>query len=480
MLSQAIVHRAMVTLLSRGNRSFTIAQGAGRNMFASVSGQVIAILVLIIANGVFAMSEIAMISARKVRLQQQANSGSKGARIALELHETPNRFLSTVQVGITLIGVFAGALGGAKLAAPVASLLAQVEFLAPYSGSIALVIVVLIITYLSLVIGELVPKRLALNNPEKIATTVAAPMRAFGLITNPAINLLGFSTDLVLRLLGVEPSSEPAITEEEIEAYLEQGTSAGALNEIEEDMLKRVLLLDDRRANALMTPRRDVMWLDLQDSVAELRKKVIESPFSRLPVAEGDLDHVVGEVRARDFLTHCLHDASPDMQKLVREPLYVAEVMPALDVLSAFKQSNTEMAFVIDEYGSVEGVITVDDIFGAIVGDVSCAKAAAPEVAQREDGTWLLDGMLSVDEFKEIFNIDVLPGEDQGFYQTVAGFVTMQLGRIPVEADRFDSNGYSFEVMDMDGPRVDKVLLSPREADSEADPEFDEADLIEK
>jgi putative hemolysin len=449
-------------------------------MFTSVLGQVIVILLLIIANGVFAMSEIAMISARKVRLQQQANSGNKGASIALELHATPNRFLSTIQIGITLIGVFAGALGGAKLAAPVASLLAQVGFLAPYSESIALVIVVLTITYLSLVIGELVPKRLALNNPDRIATAVAAPMRAFGVITDPAIKLLGFSTDLTLRLLGVQPSSEPAITEEEIEAFLEQGTEAGALEEIEEDMVKRVLLLDDRRASALMTPRRDVVWLDLHDATAEIRQKIIDSPFSRFPVAEGSLDNVVGEVRAKDVLTHSLPDFSFNIQECLRKPLYIAEVMPALDVLSAFKQSNTEMAFVIDEYGSIQGVITVDDIFGAIVGDVPCPNVAPPRVAQREDETWLVDGMLPVDEFKETFDIDMLPGEDQGFYQTVAGFMMMQLGRVPAEADHFEWDGYTFEVMDMDGPRVDKVLLSPREVDAEADSELGEIDLTVK
>jgi putative hemolysin len=431
-------------------------------MLASVLGQVFAILLLIIANGVFAMSEIAMISARKVRLQQQAESGKQGAAIALELADTPNRFLSTIQIGITLIGVLAGALGGTRLSAPLASLLGQISFLTPYSEPMALVIVVLGITYLSLVIGELVPKRLALNNPEGIATAVASPMRFLGIITSPIIKLLGISTDLILRLLGVRPSLEPTITEQEIEAILEEGTQAGVLEEIEEEMVKRVLLLDDRRANALMTPRRDVIWLDVNDSMDEILQKIAQSPFSRFPVAQGHLDNLIGEVRAKDLLPHSRPDVAWDLQELVREPLYVAEVMHGLNVLGAFKQSNTEMAFVIDEYGSIQGVITIDDIFESIVADVPCTNATALEIVQRDDGTWLVDGMMSVDEFKQAFDIDTLPGEDQGFYQTVAGFLTMEFGRIPSEADRFEWDEYAFEVMDMDGPRVDKVLLSRR------------------
>lgn len=432
---------------------------------SSILGQIVVVLLLIVANGVFAMAEIAVLSARKVRLQQQAEVGKRGARAAIDLGKAPNNFLSTIQIGITLIGVFAGAFGGARLSQPLARMLAQIDWLAASGDSIALAIVVLIITYLSLVIGELVPKRLALNNPEATAMALAVPMQMIGMISRPMVKLLGASTDLVLRLLRVRPSSEPSITEEEIEAILEQGTQAGALEAIEEDMVKRVLLLDDRRANALMTPRRDVAWLDINESMDEIRKQIASSPFSRFPVADDDLDHVVGELLAKDLLTHGMPESPRDLCHYVREPLYVAEVMPALDVLGAFRKAHTEMAFVIDEYGSVQGLITLDDIFEAIVGDVSSLQAPGPGIVPRDDGTWLVDGLLPVDEFKEAFGIDTLPGEDQGFYQTVAGFLTMRLGRIPSEADRIECKDYAIEVIDMDGPRVDKVLFTPRMAD---------------
>jgi len=424
--------------------------------------QITIVLLLIIANGLFAMSEMAIVSARKARLRQRAEEGDHKARAALELAETPNRFLSTAQIGITLIGILAGAFGGATLAKELGAYLGRIPPLKPYGEAIGLVIVVLATTYLSLVIGELVPKRLALNNPERIAAAIAAPMRALSVIAHPAVRLLSLSTELVLRILGIRPSAEPPITEEEIKLLLEQGTEAGVFQEVEQDMVESVLLLDERRAAGLMTPRPEIVWLDVEDSLEEVRRKMIASPYSRFPVCQGSLDNVLGEVEARDLLARSLCGEAFDLKSLLQKPLYVPETMPALKVLEAFKQSGTQMALVIDEYGSIQGLVTLKDILEAIVGDIpSAEELAEPQVVQREDGSWLLDGMLPVEELKEILGIGELPGEEQGLYQTTAGFVMTQLGRIPAAAEHFEWGGLRFEVMDMDGNRVDKVLVAP-------------------
>jgi putative hemolysin len=424
--------------------------------------QITIVLLLIIANGLFAMSEMAIVSARKARLRQRAEEGDHKARAALELAETPNRFLSTAQIGITLIGILAGAFGGATLAEELGAYLGRIPPLKPYGEVIGLVIVVLATTYLSLVIGELVPKRLALNNPERIAAAIAAPMRALSVIAYPAVRLLSLSTELVLRILGIRPSAEPPITEEEIKLLLEQGTEAGVFQEVEQDMVESVLLLDERRAAGLMTPRPEVIWLDIEDSLDEVRRKMIASPYSRFPVCQGSLDNVLGEVEARDLLARSLCGEAFDLKSLLQKPLYVPETMPALKVLEAFKKSGTQMALVIDEYGSIQGLVTLKDILEAIVGDIpSAEELAEPQVVQREDGSWLLDGMLPVEELKELLGIGELPGEEQGLYQTTAGFVMTQLGRIPAAAEHFEWGGLRFEVMDMDGNRVDKVLVTP-------------------
>lgn len=428
----------------------------------SVLAQVIVVLFLILINGLFAMSEIAVVSARKARLKQRADAGDPRAKIALELAETPNRFLSTIQIGITLVGILAGAFGGATLAKDLGAYLGHIPLLKPYSEAIGLAVVVLVTTYLSLVLGELVPKRLALSNPERIAALIAAPMRALSFIAYPAVRLLSLSTEVTLRILGIRPSSEPPVTEEEIKVLLEQGTEAGVFQEVEQDMVESVLLLDERRAASLMTPRPDIAWLDIDDPPEEIRRKLITSPYSRFPVCQGSLDNVLGEVEARDLLARSLCGEPFDLRDMLRKPLYVPETMPALKVLEAFKKSGTQMALVIDEYGSIQGLVTLKDILEAIVGDIpSAEELAEPQAVRREDGSWLLDGMLPIEEFKELLGIEELPGEDQGLYQTVAGFVITQLGRIPVAADHFEWGNLRFEVMDMDGNRVDKVLVTP-------------------
>lgn len=434
----------------------------------AIVGQIVVIVLLILANGLFAMSEIAIISAKRALLQKRADEGDKGSATALDLANSPNRFLSTLQVGITLIGILAGAFGGATIAEDLGAWLEGVatssgaRWLTPYTEGIALVIVVSVTTYLSLVLGELVPKRLAMNRPERIARAVAGPMRALSRIASPVVSLLSGSTDLTLKLLGVHPSEEPPVTEEEITVLLEQGTEAGVFQEAEQDMVMSVLSLDERRASGLMTPRPDVVWLDLEEPVEELRRKITEMPYARFPVAEGSLDNLLGEVQAKDLLAQSLAGELLDIRALIKPSLYVPETMPALKVLEAFKQSGTEMAVVIDEYGSVQGLVTLQDILESIVGDMpSASEREEPEAVQREDGSWLLDGMLTVEELKATLHLDSLPDEERGLYQTLGGLVTVQIGRIPATTDSFVLGEWRFEVMDMDGPRVDKVLAAP-------------------
>ena len=406
------------------------------------------------------MSEIALVSARKARLQQRADTGDAKARAALELANAPDQFLSTVQIGITLVGIFAGAFGGATIAAQLAAQLRRVPVLAAYSEAIGLGVVVLTITYLSLIIGELVPKRLALNNPERIAALVASPMRRLSRITAPVVHLLSFSTSIVLRLLGAKASAEPSVMEEEIKVLIHQGTEAGVFEQSEREIVESVFRLDDRRVSALMTPRLDIVWIDINNSPDDIRRKMGESRYSRFPVAQGSLDNMLGVVKAKDLLGRCLAGEPLDLRLSLKQPLFVPETQSALQVLEFFKSAHTHIALVIDEYGSVQGLVTMNDVLEAIVGDMPAAGSTESYAVRREDGSWLLDGAIPIDEFKEIFPVGSLPGEDRHDYQTLAGFVITHLGRIPRTADRFEWGNLRFEVVDMDRNRVDKVLVA--------------------
>ncbi|MDZ8028593.1 MAG: hemolysin family protein [Nostoc sp. SerVER01] len=430
---------------------------------SSITFEILIILVLIIANGVFSMSEMAIVSARKVRLQQLANQGDAKARVALKLAESPNNFLSTIQVGISLIGILTGAFGGATIANRLAVYVRLVPALAPYSEPLSFGIVVLIITYLSLIIGELVPKRLALNNPEGIAAFVAIPMRALSAIASPMVHLLSASTDMVLRLLGVTQSTEPQVTEEEIKILIEQGTEAGTFEEAEQDMVERVFRLGDRPVSYLMTPRPDIVWLDLDDSAEENRQKMVDSAYSRYPVCQGGLDNVLGVIPVTDLLARSFRGEQLDLTVGLRQPVFVPESTRGLKVLELFKQTVTHMALVVDEYGVIQGLVTLNDIMSEIVGDVPSTDGQdEPQAVQREDGSWLLDGMLPVEEFLELFGMEEWESEERGSYQTLGGFVITHLGRIPAAADHFEWEGMRIEVMDMDGNRVDKVLVVPK------------------
>lgn len=428
----------------------------------SVMLEVSVVVLLILLNGIFAMSEIAVVSARKTRLRQWAEEGNAKARAALELANNPNQFLATIQIGITLVGILAGAFGGATIAKELTVILNDISWLAPYSHPLSLALVVGVIAYLSLIVGELVPKRLALNNPERLAMAIAAPMQVLSRVAYPAVHLLGLSTELLLRALGMRPSTEPLVTEEEIRALIEQGTQAGMFEEAEQEMVERVFRLGDRRVSAVMTPRTEIVWLDREASGLEIRRTITESAHSRFLVADGSLDNVLGVVHAKDLLAHILGEQVVNLEATLQQPLYVPESMRALKVLELFKQSGTHIALVIDEYGGIQGLVTPNDILEAIVGDLpEAGEQVEPLAVQREDGSWLVDGMLPVDEFKDLFDLGELPGEDQGIYQTLAGFVVMQLGRIPAATDYFVWEGLKIEVVDMDGNRVDKVLVTP-------------------
>ena len=421
----------------------------------SIGLETFIIFLLIVLNGLFALSEIAVVSSRKARLQQRVNEGDRGAKTALQLAEHPNLFISTTQIGMTLIGVLAGAFGGATIADSLAAQFETIPLLFPYAHSLGLGIVVVLITLFTLLFGELVPKRLALHDPERIAALVAGPMLFISKLFSPIVRTMSGSTDLILRLLGVHPNTEPPVTEEELQVLLDQGTQAGVFEEAEQDMVEGVFSLSDRRVNSLMTPRTEIVWLDVTDTLESIRSTIAESSYSRFPVCNDELDNVLGVIKARDLLLLHLSGEPLNLKAHLSPISYIPETALASRALEMFKQTKPELMLVMDEFGGVQGLLTLTDILEEIVGDIEIGE---PQATQRQDGSWLLDGMLSVEDFKEIFNLRRLPDEEE--YETLGGFVMMHLGRIPQSADHFEWNSLTFEVVDMDGKRVDKVLVT--------------------
>ena len=427
-----------------------------------MAAEIITIFLLIVANGILALAEFAVVSARRARLEERADDGDRGARSALALANDPGQFLSTVQVGITLVGILAGAFGGTTVASGLAPIIAQVSVLRPYSAGLSLGLVVAAITFLTLVIGELVPKRLALGNAERIASAIAPLMSALARIAAPLVRLLSFSTDLVLRLLGIKPSTEPPVTEDEVRILMEHGTRVGVFEPIEEEMVGRVFRLGDRSVSALITPRPEVIWLDVNDSLEEIRAKIIAGGHSHLPVADGSLDNLLGLVRSKDLLAQSLLGQPINLRELLIPALYVPEGMPAFAMLERFRETRSQIAVVVDEYGGLLGLVTLNDMLEAIVGDLpEPDELEEAEVVPRDDGSWLVDGGLPMDEFQDLFDLRDLPDEGEQYYQTLGGFVMTFLGRIPASSDHFEWGNLRFEVMDMDGLRVDKVLVTP-------------------
>jgi putative hemolysin len=418
------------------------------------------ILLLILLNGIFAMSEIAIVSLRKARLQQLINDGNNNAEIVQKISDSPGDFLSTVQVGITLVGILAGAFGGATIAESLLPYINSIPYLAPYSEPIAIVTVVLVITYLTIVLGELVPKRIGLNNAERISMAMALPIRFLFIVAMPVVRLLSVSTEAVLKILRVKPSDEPPISEEEIKVMVDEGAKAGVFEEAESDMVESIFRLGDRRVSAMMVPRTDMAALFTDDSVEEIGRKIRESGHSSFPVCEGSLDKVLGVVYTKELLPMLIANKAFDLKASMKEPLFIPEGMLALKALELFKKSGKHMALIIDEYGGVQGLITIYDIMESVIGEVS--EINSPKAIKRDDGSWLIDGMLPIDEYKNMLNIDSLPEEDSGAFQTVGGFIMTYLHRIPSVGNRFKLDNYLYEVVDMDGMRVDKVLVMPQ------------------
>ncbi len=423
--------------------------------------EILVIILLIIANGVFAMSEMAVVSSRKARLQSLADAGNSKARHALQLADNPEHFLSTVQIGITLAGILAGAFAGATIAEQIGFGLTTFTVLAPYGEAIGLTVVVLVVTYLSLIFGELVPKRFALNNPERIASLVARPMSSLSRAASPLVWFLSYSTRRVFTLLRIRSSTQLPVTEEEIKVLLEQGTRAGVFEEAEQDIMESVFRLGDRRISAIMTPRRDLVWLDVDAPDDAVLAKMAGSLLSRFPVCRGD--NVIGIVKAKEFLAAKLGDPTAHLRDFLKQPLFVPETSTCLKVLELFKGAHSHVALIIDEHGSLEGLVTTNDLLEAIVGEVLLAtEHREPFAVRREDGSWLLDGAMPIEEFIELFPIGGRRmREKKRSYQTLAGFILSELGRLPSAAETFEWNDLRFEIVDMDGKRIDKVILAP-------------------
>jgi putative hemolysin len=417
--------------------------------------------ILIILNGVFAMSEIAVVSSRKARLQQWADEGRSSAAAALELANDPGRFLSTIQVGITTIGILLGALAEASVAESLGKRFALVPGLEAYAQLIASAIVVVTVTYLSVVVGELVPKRLALLNAEAIASAIARPMAWLSKVTSPLVRFFNLSSEALVRIIGGPHVAEPPVTEEEIKVLMEQGTEAGVFEEAEQTLVSNILRLDEQRVGAIMTPRVDIFYLDLEAPYEENLQRLLDCPYSRMPVCKGGLDTVLGMLESTGIMRQCLRSQAIDFTTLLERPLYVPNSISSMELLETFKKNRMHVALVVDEYGEIQGLVTMNDVLEAIVGEISTdATETDPDAVQREDGSWLLDGMLSLDKFKEIFELEEIEDEDKGNFHTLGGFVMLRLGRVPTVADHFEWDGMRFEVVDMDRHRVDKVLVA--------------------
>ncbi len=434
---------------------------------------------LILLNGVFAMSEIALVSSRQVRLEKEADAGSETAKAALKLAREPTRFMSTIQVGITLIGILAGAMGEGSIAERIEVYLLQFELVAPWAEPLSLTLMVIIITYFSLIFGELVPKRLAMHNPEAIAKVVAHPMNLLSKFARPLVVLLSLSTEAILKLSGSKKTEEADIIEEEIHSLMKQGTEAGVLEESEHTMVRNVLRLDDQRVSNIMTLRKEVYYIDLEDTAEENLHKIKDTTHSRIPVCKGGIDNVIGFLYSKDVMTKVLSGQSLDISDMIKRPLFVPNSATALQLLEQFKKSRVHLAIVVDEHGQTSGLVSVNDVLEAIVGDMPADdQEYEPDFVEREDGSWLVNALVDINDFKDKFGIKTLPEEEQGNYSTLGGLIMTVLGHIPKAATIVSVANVQLEVLDMDGNRVDKVLVTRIQAplpDNDNPPEVQSA-----
>lgn len=429
---------------------------------------ILILLFLVLLNAVFAMSELALVSSRKVRLQQWAEEGNRGAQSALDLVEDPTRFLSTIQIGITLISITSGVYAEASIARHLHEWLQPYPLIAPISKALSDALVIFFVTMLSLILGELVPKRLAMHNPEMIASAIARPMGLLSRLTAPLVRILSLITDWLLKLLGARQSHEPSITEEEIRVLMEQGADEGVFDRAEQELVENIFRLDDRKVASIMTPRKDIVSIDVEDTQAENFQLLQQSPYSRFPVCRGGMEHIIGILESKRMLDRMLGGATVDFLADIRLPLYVPASVSLMQLLEQFKMARTHIALVVDEYGELEGLVTMNDVLEAIVGDLPATGQEDDSIVQRDEHSWLVDGTVTLDEFKEFFDIDhdeQLPGEETGNIHTLGGIMMFQLGRVPLVADRIDWLEYSFEVVDMDKTRVDKIMVARKPSD---------------
>jgi putative hemolysin len=419
------------------------------------------VLFLIFINGLFAMSEMALTAARKARLQVMVESGESGAQAAMNLHENPTKFLSTVQIGITSIGVLNGIVGEAAFSGPLAEVLrAYFPLSDKVSDITATALVVVVLTFLTIIFGELVPKRLGQMFPENVARLVAPPMEIISLVARPFVKLLSFCTEFTLKLLGLSGRANRLVTEEEINASLDEGRDAGVIEEHEHQMVRNVFRLDERQIGSMMIPRAEIAWLDVTDRPEQILPILRAHGFSRYPVCRGGLHDVLGVVSAQNLLARLLAGDSMDLSEGLDAPVFVPETLSGMELLAHMRGTETPLAFVVDEYGEVQGVVALRDVLEAIAGEFNSSDGEDAWAVQREDGSWLMDGLIPVTELKDRLDIKELPEEDRGRYNTLAGMVMLLLGRLPRTADVVEWNAWRFEVVDLDGKRVDKVLVT--------------------
>ena len=422
--------------------------------------EIVIILILIILTGYLSMAELAVVSVRKAKMQKYLDEGNKNAQRVMDLMEDPNEFLSTVQIGISLIGVLTGAFGGVTLAKPLANLISFV----PYSEPISVAVVVIITTYLTLVVGEIVPKVIALNDPEKVSLNVAKSMMILSKISKPVSYVLAKSSSFLLWLMRIENRNDDIVTEEEIELMIKEGIEDGTIEQEEENIIKRVFKLDDQKVESIMTPRNEIIWIDLEDPRELNKVKIMESKRSIFPIATGELDDFIGVVQAKDILSMMFSKDDFDINAIVKEPLVVSENLETLELLKEFKENQgyVHMSLVVDEFGSVEGLITLNDLLEGIVGDIpGIDEDDDPIATERDDGTWLIDGRFGIDRFKELFDIDeVFPDEEEDGYTTLAGFILSISGTVPNVNDKYQWERFCFEIVDLDGHQIDKILVT--------------------
>ena len=448
-------------------------------MGSDIGIEILIVVILIILNGLFSMTELAIINARKGLLEEKAEAGNRGARMAIKLAEDPNEMFSTIQIGITLISIVTGLYSGATFSDPMATYIKEhILWLADYADTVSPIFIVSLTTYLSLVIGELVPKRLAYNSPESIAIMMAIPMKYFATITKPFVALLSMSTTMLLKVLGVKHKEEAPVTESEINKMLVQGVELGAYEEEEPVLVENIFRLADLDASDIMTPRTQLTWIDINASDEDILETIMECNEHRIPVGDDSLDELKGLVSSVDVLAQQMKESHRPMKDILaycmRKPVLVPESLSLMKVLSTFREEGTHEAIVLDEYGGMSGMITFHDIMEEIVGLMPSGEEEKKEeenrIVQRDDGSYLVDGLISIEELKEYFEVDeLLPGEEDDLYKTLGGFVTYLIGRIPKEANRCYYGPLQFEVMDMDNTRVDKVMVT-RKVEAESSP----------